>query len=138
MKKIKRIQQYIESKKWYSFGENLNDTNSQKNDDDDNLYDDIIDYLDNQTDDDDFITNNTFKRFLINNNSYDQYVMNVKNSNSDFEDLDDFVNWFHDMEPENYVKHAFLKENTPEGYKYWYNLHYKWIEKLNEMDNEEF
>ena len=47
--------------------------------------------------------------------------------------LDNFLDACPDMDvdPREYISCSFAWHNTPQGYDYWRQLHFKWIKELN-------
>ena len=69
-----------------------------------------------------------FEAFLLKNNAYEKWIRNVKLHNSQGHSVDAIFGYV----PSNYIYGAFHFASTPEQ-SYWYELHVKWIRRLNEL-----
>lgn len=70
-----------------------------------------------------------FIAFLKINNCYFEYKENFIND-SYYPKFREFIHF----EPrKKYISYAFFWKNTPQGYEYWYDIHYKWIEYLDSI-----
>jgi hypothetical protein len=69
---------------------------------------------------DEFKGNEDFYKFLVDNNALDKYIYNLDNN----------YNYFEHKNKNQYILWAFDWVNTHEGYEFWLNLNYKWVEYL--------
>ena len=104
---MKNYNQFLEGIRWYQDGKFLPEEES------------------NDNEHNDFITDDKFRQFLIDNNCYDKYIKNFTKHKTG-QDLEEI---FRKIARDEYIysSDAFLWESTPEGYEYWFDMSYNWV-----------
>lgn len=73
-----------------------------------------------------------FLLWLKNKDVYDRYKENFINDSY----YPKFRELIHFEPRKKYISYAFFWKNTPQGYKYWHDIHYKWIEYLDSIKKQ--
>jgi len=82
---------------------------------------------------DDFISNRRLREFLIKHDCLEEYIKNSENKALDITRVN-YPDTFDNQDPMNYISGPFNWDASPQGQKFWLDLHWKW-QKIIEKEN---
>jgi len=78
-----------------------------------------------------------FQRFLIEHKVYRAFINNVESIDNLFAKDYGIVSLKYllsHIRPESWIGYAFKWQNTKQGHRFWEDLHYEWMQEVNDLN----